>query len=77
MSIVLLATLSDFKLERWMRRRNTGQIAWQTKDGKVIPIKEMTDEHLEHTIRMIERREREDREYFEALGSCSKDDIGL
>jgi len=31
----------------------------KTKDGTVIPISEMTDSHLENTIRFIERRARE------------------
>lgn len=28
---------------------------WQTKDGRIIPYKEMTTSHLENTYNMLER----------------------
>lgn len=77
MSRALLADISDLKFERWLRRRNAGEIAWRTRDGKIIPIKDMTDEHLANTIAMIDRKEREEWEYYEALGSCNEDDLRL
>ena len=32
---------------------------WQTKDGSELPVREMTDEHLERTIAMLARVEEE------------------
>lgn len=50
------ATLEDLKLERWFRNRNNGNITWKMKNGNVIPIKDMSDEHLDNTIKMIQRK---------------------
>lgn len=49
------ATLQDLELELWLRRRNSGQIIWTTREGKEIPIKDMDVNHLLNTIAMIER----------------------
>lgn len=51
------ATLYDLEHERWLRARNAGEIVWTTKDGRDVPIKDMTDAHLENAINMIERNE--------------------
>lgn len=37
--------------------RNENQIIWKTKDGKVIPIKELKTDHLCRIILMLEDRE--------------------
>ncbi len=49
------ATLEDLNKEYWLRQRNAGNILWTTKEGKNIPINEMTDEHLTNTIKMLRR----------------------
>ena len=50
----LNAELDDLKMELWMRRRNSGELKWRTKDGNHIPVKDMTDEHLANAIKMLE-----------------------
>jgi hypothetical protein len=55
------ADLNDLYKELWLRKRNSGNLVWITKDGKEIPIKDMTDEHLERAIkRMVEIKEYND-----------------
>ena len=55
------AELNDLIKERWLRERNRGEIKWVTKDGNEIPIKDMTNEHLENAInRLIKNKEYEE-----------------
>lgn len=55
------ATIDDLCKEQWLRRRNAGEIKWITKDGKEIPINEMSDSHLENAIQcVIKAKEMED-----------------
>ena len=46
------ATLNDLYLERWFRLRNRGMLCWKTKDKKMVPLREMDDEHLLNAIRL-------------------------
>ena len=68
-----VATIEDLRKEIWLRMRNTGYLVWETKEGKSIPIKDMTDTHLVNTFNMLERNkakaEQEDWELHEAMGS--------
>jgi len=56
------ATLQDLLLERFLRLRESGDLVWTTKQGKSVPVKEMTDNHLQNTINMLLRQKEE--EYF-------------
>ncbi len=51
----MTATIYDLKMEQWLRQRNSGELKWKMKDGKVIPLKDMTDSHLENAIRIKSR----------------------
>lgn len=65
------ATLEDLRLELWLRRRNAGIIQWTTRMEVNIPIKEMSDEHLFNTIKMLEkakaREEEKEEERYQVL----------
>lgn len=63
------AGLSDLMMELWLRNRNKGLIAWTTKNGKVIPIKDLDDKHLVNIIKMLHRADDEESGYSEALSS--------
>lgn len=62
------ADLIDLLKERWLRNRNSGNLTWTTKEGKVIPIKDMSNSHLENTINMIIRNKQQLYAYYEGLG---------
>lgn len=47
------ASIEDVKKELWFRMRE--KKAWRTKDGKVIPLKDMSDEHLLNIIHWYDR----------------------
>ena len=66
------ANLTDLLKEQWLRNRNSGNLTWTTRDGKVIPIKDMSDNQLKNTINMIimnkNEREQQLNAYYEGLG---------
>lgn len=52
-----IAELNDLYAERQRKvlvNQKSG-IIWVTKEGKVVAIEDMTDEHLNNTIKMLER----------------------
>lgn len=56
-----LADIQDLELELWLRQRNSDFIYWKTKDGREIPIKDMDNNHLANTLKMLlKQAERED-----------------
>ena len=55
------ATLKDLYMEKFLRDREQGKIIWKTKDGKEIPMKELTDSHLDNIIKhLIDAKEYND-----------------
>lgn len=63
-----LADIQDLELELWLRQRNSSSIYWKTKDGREIPIKDMDNNHLANTLKMLlKQAEREDL-YDEHIG---------
>lgn len=73
------ARLKDLELELWLRQRNTGEIQWETKDGKKVAIKDMTNSHLINTINMLIRNSTRQQQYeedcYEALSSIGNIDF--
>lgn len=70
------ADLFDLKLEAWFRARESGKLVWVTKEGKQVPIKEMTDTHLANTINMLERNFIEELNLEDAIESFDWDKFG-
>lgn len=68
------ATIQDLKLELWLRQRNSGFIIWTTKNGKNIPIKYMSTDHLINTFNMLLRQEKEV-EWFKDIIIYNENDI--
>ena len=63
------ASLDDLLKEQWLRARNSGQLRWKTSDDNEIPIKDMTDRHLENAIRHARKIEYHKEVLLESLGA--------
>ena len=46
----MIANINDIRLEQFLRNRNSGKLVWKTKEGKIIPLKELSDEHLTNIL---------------------------
>lgn len=62
------ATIQDLELELWLRQRNSGLIYRKTKDGREIPIKDMDNNHLANTLKMLLRNAERENFYDEHIG---------
>ena len=51
----MIATIDDIRLEQFLRNRNSGKLIWKTKEGKIIPLKELSDEHLTNILNVYSR----------------------
>lgn len=68
-----VAGLGELELEYAIRNKN---VVWQTKDGTIVPIREMSDSHLVNTINMLRRKEKEEKVFWEnGLYGLTLDDI--
>ena len=51
---ITIATLQDLERELWVRTQRRS-LVWKTKKGVIIPLREMSDRHLENTINLLRR----------------------
>ena len=49
------AAVDELRRELWLRKRE--KLVWETKDGHLIPLKLMSEEHLENAINYFDRME--------------------
>ena len=63
-----LADIQDLELELWLRQRNSGSIYWRTKDDREIPIKDMDNNHLVNTLKMLLKQAERENYYDEHIG---------
>lgn len=54
------ANLEELKFERFLRKRNSGQLVWKASNGRVIPIKDLEDRHLDNIIQMLSGKKEKD-----------------
>ena len=61
------AEISDLLNEKWLRMRNDGLLVWKTKDGKIIPLKDLDDSHLDNIINMLSEQSDKEEMFYDAL----------
>lgn len=67
---MIKATLKDLELELWLINRDSSKIIWETKDKNIIPIKDMSDDHLINAINYLEKIDEMTDRYYDF---CSDD----
>ena len=55
----MIANIDELRLEEFLRSRNSGKLVWKTKEGKIIPLKELSDEHLTNILNVYSRNKDE------------------
>jgi hypothetical protein len=63
-TVIRQPTYNELLMEKYLREREAGKIAWRTESGKYISVKELDDKHLDNIINMLDRY----REEIEHLG---------
>lgn len=63
-TVIRQPTYNELLMEKYLREREAGKIAWKTESGKYISVKELDDKHLDNIINMLDRY----REEIEHLG---------
>ena len=53
----MIANIDELRLEQFLRNRSSGKLVWKTKEGKIIPLKELSDEHLTNILNVYSRNE--------------------
>ena len=53
--INMIANIDELRLEQFLRNRSSGKLVWKTKEGKIIPLKELSDEHLTNILNVYSR----------------------
>lgn len=51
----MIANIDELRLEEFLRSRNSGKLVWKTKEGKIIPLKELSDENLTNILNVYYR----------------------
>lgn len=53
----MTADINDIKMELWLRARESGELKWITKEGDIIPLKDLSTSHLLNIHKMLEKHE--------------------
>ena len=68
-----IADFKDLAHEKFLRDRNNGNLVWKTKDGKIIPLKDLDDSHLDNIINMLSEQSAKEEMLFDALSGFPDD----